>query len=146
MASNKSAAFSSPKFMAGDGCGTNYVDKVVLGAAPAVNDTLEFAIPAGAQVVSIEIESDDLDSNATPLLTFKAGYKSTAAEPQLATNDSYFGTGLTIGRAAGRTILSFKPITFDEPVALVLTVTAAAATFAAGSVTAIAGANCVGIR
>lgn len=148
MASTKSQKFTAPKFMAGDGCATAYVDTVSVASAAqlAVNDTLEFAIPAGAEVFSIEIQSDDLDSNGTPALAFKAGYRSIASEPTLTTNDSYFGTGLQIGRSAGRTILSFKPITFNEPVALVLTVTTASATFAAGEIAAIIGANCVGVR
>lgn len=148
MASTKSSKFTAPKFMSGDGCATAYVDTAAIAAASqvAVNDTIEFAIPAGAEVFSIEIQSDDLDSNGTPALTFKAGYRSIAAEPSLSANDSYFGTGLQIGRSAGRTILSFKPITFNEPVALVLTVTAAPGTFAAGEIAAIIGANCVGVR
>ena len=144
MPSIKAAQFLAPKFMAGDGCGTVYVDTAAVAAALAVNDTIEFAIPAGAQVCSLEIESDRLDTGAG--LTFKCGYKSIAAEPTLATNDSFWGTGLTIGRTAGRTLLSGKPITFNEPVSIMLTVTAAAAGFQAGSIAAVATANCVGVR
>lgn len=144
MASIKAAQFLAPKFMAGDGCGTIYVDTATISAALAVNDTIEFAVPAGAQVCGLEIDTDRLDTGAG--LTFKAGYKSIAAEPTLATNDSYWGTGLTLGRAAGRTVLAGKPITFNEPISVMLTVTAIAAGFQAGTVTAVAPANCVGIR
>lgn len=142
----KAASFSSPKFMAGDGCGTAYIDTASTTTGLTVGDTVEYHVPAGAQVYGLEFDSDDLDSNGTPLLTFKAGYKSIAAEPTLSTNDSYFGTGLQIGRSAGRTTTSFKPITFNEPVAIMLTVTAAAATPVAGTICGIAKANCVGVR
>lgn len=146
MASIKATAFNNPKFMAGDGCSTAYIDTASLTTGLTVGDTVEFAIPAGAQVYGLEFDADDLDSNGTPLLTFKAGYKSIAAEPTLTTNDSYFGTGLQIGRAAGRSSMAFKPITFNEPVAIFLTVTAAAATAAAGKICAIAKSNCVGVK
>jgi len=145
MASIKSSKFFAPKFMAGDGCGTTYVDTATLTAL-AVGDTIEFNVPAGAEVHTIDLDFDDVDSNGAPAFAFKAGYKSIAAEPALATNDSYFGTGLTLGRTAGRGSLSFKPITFNESAAIVLTVTAAPATFQAGSVAAIVGANCVGVK
>lgn len=144
MASIKAAQFLAPKFMAGDGCGTIYVDTAAIAAALSVNDTVEFAIPAGAQVCGLEIDSDRLDTGAG--LTWKVGYKSIAAEPTLAANDSYWGAGLTFGRAAGRSLLAGKPITFSEPVAITLTATGAAATFQAGSIAAVATANCVGIR
>lgn len=146
MASIKSKKFYSPKFMAGDGCGTTYVDDIDLAAAPSVNDTLEFHVPAGVQLHSLSFDWEDIDSNGSPAFTYKVGYKSLAAEPTLTANDSYFGTGLTGGRTAGRVACSFKPITFNESVAIVVTVTAAAATFAAGNVAMIAEANCVGLK
>lgn len=146
MTAFKATAFNNPKFMAGDGCSTAYIDTAAVTTGLTVGDTVEFAIPAGAQVYGLEFDHDDLDSNGTPLLTFKAGYKSIATEPTLATNDSFFGTGLQIGRAAGRTALSFKPITFNEPVSIFLTVTAAAATAVAGSICGIAKSNCVGVK
>lgn len=146
MASIKSKKFFAPKFMAGDGCGTTYVDDIDLATAPAVNDTLEFHVPAGTQLHSLAFDWDDIDSNGTPLFAYKVGYKSVAAEPTLTANDSYFGTGFTGGRTAGRVACSFKPITFNEPVAIVITVTAAPATFAAGNVAMIAESNCVGVK
>lgn len=145
MASYKSKRFFSPAFAPGDGCAALNDDKVSLTAL-ALNDTVEFRVEAGQRVSIIEIQSDDLDSNGTPLLAWKIGYKPINAGSSLVANDSYFGTGLQIGRAAGRTALSFKPITFDEPVSLVMTCTAAAATFAAGDIVAVVGSASVGVR
>jgi hypothetical protein len=146
VATFKAKQFAAPKFMAGDGCGTFFTDTAAVATAPAVNDTVEFAIPAGSEVTLLEIQSDDLDSNGTPTITFKAGYKPTSAETTLVANDSYFGTGLAISRTGGRLALSFKPIYFAEPVSIFLTFTAVAATFAAGEIVAIAGANCIGAK
>ena len=146
MASYKAQAFLAPKYMTGDGDGYTYIDTATVPAL-AVGDTVEYAIPAGAEVHTLQFDSTDLDSNGTPLLTFKCGYRSNAIDPKLATNDSYFGTGLTIGRSAGRVgPLSHKPIVFDEDVVVFLTVTAAAGTAAAGTITGIVSANCLGAK
>lgn len=146
MASYKATQFLAPKFMTGDGCGTTYVDTATTPVL-VLGDTVEFAVPAGAEIHTAMFDTTDLDTNGTPALAFKCGYRSNAIEPKLATNDSYFGTGLTLGRAAGRVgPLSHKPIVFDEDVVILLTVTTAPATGAAGSITGIFGANCVGIR
>jgi hypothetical protein len=149
MASIKGTKFFAPKFMTGDGCATAYVDTidlVVLGiTALAVGDTLEFAVPAGAEVHTIDYDTDQIDSSTG--LVFKAGYKSQAVQDaQLTANDTYFGSGLTLGRAKARGTLQFKPLRFDEPVSVFLTVTAVPTTYVAGKLALVIGANCVGIK
>lgn len=147
MASIKALGFNNPQFMAGDGCAAYWIDKATLTANPAVNDTVDFRIPAGAEVCSVEIQCDKLDSNGTPLMAFGAGFAPIAPDSSLAANAAYFAAaGQTMLRTGGRLVCSFKPVKFDEDVMLRLTIGAAAATFAAGDIVAIISGNCRGVR
>lgn len=145
MPSYKSKMFNAPQTTPGDGCAVFYDDAVALTAL-ALNDTCEFPVPGGTRVSLLELQLDDIDSNASPLVAWSVGYRPVNPESTLAANLTYFGTGIQAGRAAGRTSLSFKPITFNEPVAIVMTATAAPATFQAGEVCAVVGGNSVGMR
>jgi len=104
-------------------------------------------IPAGLEVTDVEIVSDDLDSNAAPALAAKVGFSPLNPTDGPAEDDDYFAAaGSTALQAAGRTSLSFHPIKFERPVILIITLTAAAATFAAGKVTAIVKGDGLGIK
>lgn len=145
MASIKAVGFNAPKFMPVNGAAAFINDKVALASAPAVNDTLDFLIPAGMEVASVQIQCDDLDSNGAPTIAFSAGYAPVASDSTLAANATYFApVGQTTARTGGRLLCAFKPIKFEEDVMLRLTIGTAAATFAAGEVHAIVAGNCVG--
>jgi len=147
MASIKSAGFLSPQSTPNDGRAVFIADKVVLTANPVVADTLDFRIPAGLEVCSVEIQCDDIDTNGTPTFAFGAGYEKINADSTLTASLQYFAAnGQATARTGGRLICSFKPITFQEDVFLRLTVGAASATFAAGEVWAIVGGNSKGPR
>jgi hypothetical protein len=147
MASIKSVGFLSPQSTPNDGRAVFITDKVVLTANPTVADTLDFRIPAGLEVCSVEIQCDDIDTNASPTFAFGAGYEKIAADSTLSPSLQYFAAnGQTTARTGGRLICSFKPITFQEDVFLRLTVGGASATFAAGEIHAIVGGNSKGPR
>ncbi|CEJ15947.1 hypothetical protein BN1110_06298 [bacterium YEK0313] len=73
-------------------------------ANAAVNDILELAvIPAGCRPVEVTVDSDDLDTNATPTLAFDVGMMSgDVGDPSPArTCGAEFLTGAQIGRTGG---------------------------------------------
>lgn len=110
-------------------------------SAPAVNDILELAaLPAGARVVDMVLESDDLDSNGTPLVSFDVGIMSGnwGDESQSRTVGAEFFSADTVARAGGvsrptlRTAFRTAPASNDRSIGL--KIAAAAATFQAGTV------------
>lgn len=147
MASIKALGFNNPQFMAGDGCAAYWIDKATLSANPAVGDTIDFRIPAGAEVCSVEIQCDKLDSNGAPTFAFSAGFAPISPDSSLAANATYFAAaGQATAKTGGRLVCSFKPIKFDEDVMLRLTIGANAATFAAGDLIGVVAGNCRGVR
>lgn len=130
MASLKSQKALSPQPMRVDGTAVALVDKIVLGLAsgaagavgtPAATDTIDFRVPAGAQVTQMAFQLDDSDTGTT--FVFGAGYRAVDTSSSLATNATYFAAaGQTTGQAGGRLICAFKPITFQEDVYIQLLV------------------------
>lgn len=147
MANFKSTRFHAPKFMPGDGCGMVLSDTVRFAAAPAVNDTYDFKIPAGMEVTDVQFQSDDMDTNGTPTIAFQAGYVPSEQDSGYTAALTYFApAGQAIARAGGRLSCAFKPIKFEEDVILRVTVTTAAATFAAGDLIAIVTGAARGVK
>lgn len=102
-------------------------------------------IPAGMEVTDVDIVNDDLDSNGSPTIACKVGYTPVNSTDGPAASDAYFAaSGKLFLNAAQRTSLAFQPIKFEFPVYLIVTLTAAAATFASGQVTAIVKGDAVG--
>jgi len=123
--------------------------KVTLTAFAAADKVQICKIAAGTEVHGIILANDDIDSSGTPTAAFKLGYEpvDTAAGP--AASDAYFGaTGDTALQAVnnGKLYANFDPIKFEQDVFLILTATASAATFAAGSVRAKALVRNIGVK
>lgn len=103
-------------------------------------------IPAGVRVCGLEIDNADLDTNGVPTIACKVGYSPVRGSTPAA-NDAYFqASGATFLNAAQRTRLAFAPITFQADVYLLITLTANAATFASGRVTAVAYCVNLGVQ
>lgn len=133
------------RFMGGDGnCAVTWGS--VTPTAGASGDIYKVAIiPAGMEVTDVDIINDDLDSNVSPLIACKVGYTPVnSADGPTAADDYFAATGKTFLNAAGRTSLAFQPIKFEYPVILIVTLTASAATFASGKVTAIIKGDAIG--
>lgn len=120
----------------------------VTPAAAAVGDVYRpVIIPGGLDVTDIDIVNDDLDTAGTPAIGCKIGFAPVNANEGPTADDAYFSaSGNALFRNAGRTALAFQPLKFERPVFLTITVTAAAATFAAGKVTAIVKGDGIGIK
>lgn len=124
---------------AGGGFGNQsmFTGSVTLTSAPAAEIIRPVFIPAGTEVGAIDIIADDVDSNATPTLVMKAGYTYADGSAAPSGADTAFGSGLTIGQAAALTSLRFHPFRLEKDAFLDLVVTTAAATFAAGKISAV---------
>lgn len=145
MAQVKSRGFTAPKFMPVDGCAAFYNDQLSVATAPSVNDTLDFAVPAGLDLSLLRLRFTDMDSNGTPLIAFKVGYVLLNADGTTTVVDDYFaGAGQTTARTGGLLDCLFVPIKFNVDALIRITVTAAAATFAAGTVYMTAAGNAEG--
>lgn len=149
MASIKAQRAAAPKFMDVDGCAVFETDKVVLGASPglgtpAAADTIDFLIPAGAQLCDLAFVLDDCDTGIA--FVFGVGYRAATTGSTLATNATYFAAaGQVTGQAGGRLECSFKPIKFEEDVYVQLLVGTAPAGIAGNpEIHIIAGYNCNG--
>lgn len=144
MANTKAVRFNAPKFMPVTGAAVHFSDFVNVAAAGS-GDTFDWFIPAGSEVSSVALQSGALDTNGSPTLAYKLGYLPVDSTSSLTPVDNYFAASGSTGlRAGGRVPCAFEPIKFNEDVILRLTLTAAAATLAAGRLWAIVSANCVG--
>lgn len=119
MASFKGQRALAPANMRVDGNAVCLVDKIVLGAAPGLGtpvatDTLDFFMPAGAEVYGLAFQIDDADTGAA--FVFGVGYRAVdpANATALPTNNTYFAAaGQTTAQAGGRLTCAFKPIKFE---------------------------------
>lgn len=122
-------------------------NKVIIPAALTTNDeVILLEIPAGTRLHGLKYRNGDMDSGAT--LLFNLGYRSTHAEPKLVAAPSYFLAASAALQAAqaGWQDLAFEPITFNEPVQIVLKPTANAAGMAGTpAIWAIAEGQVVGV-
>lgn len=122
-----------------DGHAISLDDKYSFAANPTAGDVVNLVrIPAGTRVDIVQIQVDDLDSNGTPTIVFRAGYAACDTSSALVASSAYFAAaGQTLAQAGGRLNCAFKPITFEEDVYLTVTVNTASATFAAGDICGI---------
>lgn len=136
----------------GDGRAIFLHDKVVLGASPglgtpAAADTIDFFVPAGTKVNTLEFILDDSDTGAA--FVFGVGYRPvSSADGSLAASTAYFAAaGQTTGQAGGRLECSFKPIVFEQDVYISLLVGTAPAGIAGNpEIHMIAGCSAVGAK
>ena len=147
MATFKANDLNRDRFMGGYGNGWVGFGTVTPTAGASGDIYYPMLIPAGVMVTDVDIVNDDLDSNGTPTIACKAGYSPVnSADGPTAVDDYFAAAGKTFLNAAGRTSLAFQPIKFDKPVYLIVTLTAAAATFTSGKVTSIVKGDALGVK
>lgn len=134
MATVKSRMFSAPKAMPGDGRAVFITDTAVNAGALAGADTLEYTIPAGAEVCELRVVGTASSAGAT------VGYQPAVAG-EFSGSAAYFGT-ITIG-TTGVALLNFVPIKFEREAKIVITLANA---LAAGSTTVVAACNALGVK
>jgi hypothetical protein len=122
-------------------------NKVTPDAALALADIVVLAeVPAGTRLHGLKYRNGDFDTGTA--LVVDVGYRSTHAEAQLTADPDYFLDGSTALQAAqaGWVDIPFEPITFNEPVQIILTVmTAAAGVSGTPSIYAVAEGQVVGV-
>lgn len=129
------------------GDSVNHVGKVTPAAAGNGDIMRVLRIPAGTRVDMLNVINDQLDSNGAPTLACKVGYTPVNSADGPAANDAYWAaSGQTFLRAAANTPMKAHPIVFDFDVWVIITLTAAAATFAAGSVSVVAESTNLGTK
>lgn len=153
MAQIKSRKFALPMFNTGDGCAAVINDSAAVGVAQAINDTIDFRIPKGLELGMLRLAWTDMDTGGSPALAAKVGFApingSTVVANGVAVSadDDYFAAAAAIGQTAGGQVYAgFPPVVFEEDVYLRITVTTAAATFAAGTIYATLIGAQVGIK
>lgn len=137
--------FTKPVRGQGEGTVIPIQGQITPGGA-ALNDVYRLArIPAGSFVMSGIMKNGDLDTNGTPLLAVKIGFLPVDGS---AGNDSAFGSSITQLRAAAApAALDFVPgVEVAKDSYLVMTVTAAAATFAAAQIDVVLYAETRGAK
>ncbi|HEY1129137.1 MAG TPA: hypothetical protein VGF12_07020 [Roseateles sp.] len=103
-------------------------NKVAIGASLTTNDeVIVLDVPAGVRLHGLKYRAGDLDTGA--VLAVNLGYRSVHAEQKLAAAPTYFLAASTAFQAAqnGWVDIPFEPITFNEPVQIVLKPTVSAA-------------------
>lgn len=96
-------------------------NKVVINAnLTTADDVILMDIPAGTRLHGLKYRNGDLDTGTT--LQVNLGYRSTHPEAKLAAAPTYFLAASTALQAAqaGWVDLAFEPITFNEPVQILL--------------------------
>jgi hypothetical protein len=147
VATFKANDLNRDRFMGGYGNGWVGFGTVTPTAGASGDIYYPMLIPAGVMVTDVDIVNDDLDSNGAPTIACKVGYSPVnSADGPSAVDDYFAAAGKTFLNATGRTSLAFQPIKFDKPVYLIVTLTAAAATFASGKVTAIVKGDALGVK
>lgn len=102
----------------------------------ALNEVINILrIPGGCKVVDLFLLNEDLDSNGAPTAAMKLGYTPVNSDDGPTANDAYWwAAGQTFLQAAAQNQSRAFPLTLTKDVFVTLTVTAAAATFAAGKI------------
>lgn len=125
--SNKAQPGVQPKFNA-NGV-TAVCASYAFATAPSLNDLVQMmTIPAGATILDVILDSDDLDSNASPTIKFDVGDGTTAAR---------FIAASTVPQAGGvahASVAASTDYTYSANTPLYVKVNTAAATFQAGTV------------
>lgn len=122
-----------------------YWGKVTPASAANTEVIRVLRIPGGNTVIALGIINDDLDSNGAPAAACKVGYTPVDAALGPTANDAYWAaSGQTFLQAANHTLMKAQPITFNYDVYVDITMTASAATFASGAITAYAICEGVG--
>jgi hypothetical protein len=138
MANIDSITLNANRFMQAFGQGVNLDGSIALAVTPPLNDDIRvMLIPSGTKVSGIILGNSDMDTNGSPTLAFSLGYQPVVSGDGPVASLAYFGaSGDTALQSAnlGKVYRNFAAITFDKDVYLVLRVTAAAATFAAGTI------------
>jgi hypothetical protein len=142
MADMQAINYTRPKAMSVDGRGVFIWDRVSVTSLAAA-DTMSWRIPAGLEIVTMQLESDDVESTATSV--FRVGYLKFKSTDTLTAVDNYFApAGQTLLQAGGVLQMRFLPIKFDVEVIIQLTLNTGGTLTGGGFATLKVGGNMIG--
>lgn len=124
----------------------NVYSKTLAVTSLPLNEVLRvLRIPGGNRIVALHVINDDLDSNGAPTAAVKVGYSPVvSADGPTADDDYWAAAGQTWLQSAGNRFATAHPLKIDKDIYVDITASAAAATFAAGSVTVTAYCENIG--
>jgi hypothetical protein len=150
MAQFKSRKFNLPKPAGGHGDAVFINDQAAISTAIVLTDTIDFVLPKGIELSSLDIYHTALAASA---MTAKIGWAPVSGSANVvmngvstAPNDAQFKATAAFGTSATGFRCLFIPVTFEEDVLLRITIVASGVTPAAGTVYAIMGGNQVGVK
>lgn len=142
MADMQAIKYATPKIMVPDGRGVFISDRVSVTSL-AASDTMSWRLPAGLEVHTMQLESDDVESTTTSV--FRLGYLKFRSSDTLTAVDNYFAVaGQTLLQAGGVLQCRFAPIKFDVEVIVQLLLNTGGTLAAGGFATLKVGGNMVG--
>lgn len=134
--------YATPKAMSVDGRAVFISDRVSVTTLAAA-DTMNWRLPAGLEIHTMQLEADDVESTITSL--FRLGYLKAKSVDTLTPNDSYFAAaGQTLLQTGGVLQCRFAPIKFDVETIIRLTLNTGGTITLGGFVTLKVGGNMVG--
>lgn len=103
-------------------------------------------IPAGLEVIDLVLNFPDMDTGGTAFAV-KIGYSPVNATDGPTEVTDYFSAAVTVLSGTTKELKCvFRPIKFERPVYLIMTVTVAATTFASGEIVAKVYGDGLGIK
>jgi hypothetical protein len=103
-------------------------------------------IPGGAEITDLIINFPDMDTGGTAFAV-KIGYEPVNSADGPVASDAYFSAATTVLSGNTKELRCvFRPIKFERPVFVTMTVTVAATTFVSGEIVAKAYGDNVGIK
>jgi hypothetical protein len=142
MADMQAINYTRPKAMNVDGRAVFIWDRVSVTSLAAA-DTMSFRCPAGLEIVTMQIEADDVESTTTSV--FRVGYLKFKSVDTLTAVDNYFAAaGQTLLQAGGTLQCKFVPIKFDVETIIQILLNTGGTLAAGGFVTLKIGGNMIG--
>lgn len=149
MANVDSSTLNKNAYMQAFGNAVVAEGSIALAANPTAADVLRIMrIPAGSKVSALMIGNGDMDTNVSPEFVVSIGYAPVDGSEPAASAAYFAAAGQTILQGAndGKLYCNFAPVTFEKDVYLTMTVGTDSATFAAGSIYAVALGEARGIK
>lgn len=142
MADMQAINYTRPKAMSTDGRAAYIWDRVSVTSLTTA-DTMSWRCPAGLEIVTMQLEADDVESTTASL--FRIGYLKFKAADTLTAVDNYFAAaGQTLLQAGGLLQCRFVPIKFDVETIIQLTLNTGGTLAAGGFATLKIGGNMIG--
>lgn len=133
---NATDLMTKPKHMGEFGNAVVYWGAVTPTAGGLADVYRPVLIPGGAEITDLVLNFPDMDTGSTAFAV-KIGYQPVNATDGPDADDDYFSAATTVLSGTTKELRCvFRPIKFEKPVFVIMTVTVAATTFVSGEIVA----------